>query len=211
MSHNLRIHLSNIKKSLDDVQKSFPKINKKLKIKRDEFTDFVKNNMLKGYEYLDFLLAKDLQVLKKSGMQHMLEMNHIVLCGTDKHLRSEYYQHITATRRKFNENIVYIMKWCKKHNKDSTKKIAAEIYVAILSQPQLFIEGNHRTGTLITNWMLMKNGFPPFVLNTDNAIAYFEPSSEIKMTSKTNKFSLPKYNKTYRKFLEHYLDKKYVK
>ena len=84
MSHKIRINLSNIKSALNNVQKSFPKINNKLKIKRDEFTDFVKNNMLKGYEYLDYLLAEDIQIFKKTGMQHMLELNHIVLCGTEK-------------------------------------------------------------------------------------------------------------------------------
>ena len=59
-------------------------------------------------------------------------------------------------------------------------KIAAEIYVSILGYPLLYIVGNHRTGSLIADWISVYDGFPAFVLSVENAIAYFAPSAEIK-------------------------------
>ena len=41
-----------------------------------------------------------------------------------------------------------------------------------------YIKGNHRTGPLIANWLMVYHGFPPFVFSVDNAIAYFAPSIE---------------------------------
>jgi ABC-type phosphate transport system substrate-binding protein len=37
-------------------------------------------------------------------------------------------------------------RWFKEYGKESAWKRAAGVYVRILSQPQLYIEGNHRTG-----------------------------------------------------------------
>jgi Fic family protein len=54
----------------------------------------------------------------------------------------------------------------------------------VLSEPQLFIEGNHRTGALIMSWLLAREGKPPFVLSVDNAKAYFDPSSIAKSLRK---------------------------
>jgi len=36
-----------------------------------------------------------------------------------------------------------------KHETANPFKVAAQVYVGVLSQPQLFQEGNHRTGSLI--------------------------------------------------------------
>jgi hypothetical protein len=41
---------------------------------------------------------------------------------------------------------------------------AAEVYIYILSEPQLFIAGNHRTGALVLSYILAREGRPPFVL-----------------------------------------------
>jgi PBP superfamily domain len=63
---------------------------------------------------------------------------------------------------------------------------AAGAYVRMLSRPQLFIEGNHRTGALLMSYILVRDGLPPFVLSTDSAAAYFDPSTVVKDVDKNS-------------------------
>ncbi len=97
---------------------------------------------------------------------------------------------------------------------DHPLKIAAEIYVSILGYPQLYIEGNHRTGSLIADWITVYHGFPPFVLSVDNAIAYFAPSAEIKSFADKSTWRgiarLPKYRKAFLTFWEQHIDDHYL-
>jgi hypothetical protein len=92
--------------------------------------------------------------------------------------------------------------------------VAAEVYVAVLGFPQLFIEGNHRTGNLISNWISMYYGCPPFVLSEKNAVAYFKSSKEIKRFADKSTWRgrsrLPKYRACFKKFWEENVDSKYV-
>jgi Fic family protein len=67
---------------------------------------------------------------------------------------------------------------------ESVWRRAAAAYIQVLSEPQLFIEGNHRTGALLMSWILARAGKPPFVLSVDNAKAYFDPSSMAKSLRK---------------------------
>ena len=77
-----------------------------------------------------------------------------------------------------------IRRWYRKHATENPYKVASQVYVGVLSQPQLYQEGNHRTGALIASGILLQNGCPPFVLTRQDALAYFNPSSEIKFTDK---------------------------
>jgi hypothetical protein len=109
-----------------------------------------------------------------------------------------------------------LREWYFKHKdkKDDPLKIAAEIYVGIIGRPQLFIEGNHRTGSIIASWVNLYNNQPPFILSLDNAISYFAPSSEIKkFTDKSTwrgRWKLPKYRKSFSKFWKSNIEEKYV-
>ena len=62
--------------------------------------------------------------------------------------------------------------------------------------------------------ILLQNGCPPFVLTRQNAIAYFNPSSEIKFTDKRTirgKLRLPKYQREFREFLQRNVNKAFVR
>ena len=75
----------------------------------------------------------------------------------------------------------------------------------ILSKPQLFIEGNHRTGVLVASYVLLRNGLPPFVLTVENARTYFDPSTVIRETNKLGPlalFRLPGIKKRFARFLQ---------
>lgn len=210
-----------IKESLDEVEEHFEEIDNKLdelKIGRKDtpFDRFLKDNMVCGYEYVDYLLDEGLDLFDKEGLSKMLELNHRVHYGLDHKLRYEYNSAIKATREGFYKKITALTKWYSKHKKkkDHPLKIASEIYVGVLGQPQLFVEGNHRTGSLIASWILVRNGYPPFVLSYENAISYFKPSAEIKKFAEKSTWrsrrKLPKYNKSFREFLEKYIDEKYL-
>ena len=102
-------------------------------------------------------------------------------------------------------NVKPIRRWYRKHETENPYKVAAQVYVGVLSQPQLYHEGNHRTGSLIASGILLQSGCPPFVLTRQNAVAYFNPSSEIKFTDKRSirgKLRLPKYRRQFRDFLQ---------
>ena len=216
----LKFNLPNVENSLLSVEKNWKKINDELdheKLgRRDTFDPVVRDRMMEAYRYLDKLLHREIEPFSKEGISEILELNNIVHYGFDLKLRLEYNQAIQANSEKFAEYIGPIEKWYRNHMKGQPHplKVAAEVYVAILGFPQLFIEGNHRTGNLISNWISMYYGHPPFVLSKETAIAYFKPSKEIKRFADKSTWRgrarLPKYKACFKKFWEENIDSKYV-
>ncbi len=213
----LRLRLGRIEDELRDVQRHFPPINAVLNCRRDDFTDTVRQNMLSAYEFLDAVVEQDLDLFSDEGLEALLQMNHLVLLGRG-YDPSVFRGHIAATRRQFFDNfrgyVKPIRRWYRKHETENPYKIAAQVYVGVVSQPQLYQEGNHRTGSLIASGILLQNGCPPFVLTRQNAVAYFNPSSEIKFTDKRTikgKLRLPKYQQDFREFLRRNVNEAYVR
>jgi hypothetical protein len=203
-----RLDLKAIEQSLRHVQREFPKINELLDSRRDSMTDDVLNNMLAGYASVDQAVADGVDLFTLRHATALLELNHIVLCGLNEQVRQEYQTHIEAATQRFYEqeafNIDDILRWYYKHENESPWKRAAGVYVRILSQPQLYIEGNHRTGALIMSYILVRDGKAPFVLTVDNAKAYFDPSTLFKATTKTTTTlltKLPRMKKLFAEFL----------
>jgi prophage maintenance system killer protein len=211
-----RLNLDCIESSLRYVQKNFSQINDTLNTRRDVLRDEIVRNMMAGYTFVDDALGSypeiDLMGLKHS--EYILEMNHIVLCGEISAVRWEHRIHMEATKERFYNqggcNIRQILMWYQKHVKESPWKRTAGVYIQLLSQPQLFIEGNHRTGALIMSYLLAREGKAPFVLSRQNAKAYFDPSTLIKDTPKNwanQLVRLPKINKRFAIFLEKNAEK----
>ena len=59
--------------------------------------------MLAGYSYVERLVADKVDIFAMGEHRHMLELNRIVLCGTDADRRREYAGHLAATERRFYE------------------------------------------------------------------------------------------------------------
>jgi hypothetical protein len=217
MVKRLRLHLGRIEDELRDVQRHFPAINAVLNCRRDDFSDTVRQNMLTAYEFLDAVVDEDLDLFSDEGLEVLLQLNHLVLLGRGYDRRA-FGRHISVTRRQFFDNfrryVKPIRRWYRKHETENPYKVASEVYVGVLSQPQLYQEGNHRTGSLIASGILLQNGCPPFVLTRQNAVAYFNPSSEIKFTDKRTirgKLRLPKYQHEFREFLQQNVNQAYVR
>jgi len=213
-----RLDLKAIEQSLRDVQREFPKINELLHSRRDSMTDEVLENMLAGYAFVDQAVANGADLFTLRHIPALLELNHIVLCGLNQQVRQEYQTHIEATAQRFYEqeefNIDDILRWYYKHENESPWKRAAGVYIRILSQPQIYIEGNHRTGALIMSYILVREGKAPFVLTVDNAKAYFDPSTLFKATTKTATTlltKLPRMKKLFAEFLRAQVHEKYIR
>jgi hypothetical protein len=212
-----RLNLKAIERSLRQVQQEFPKINEMLQSRRDSMTEEVFQNMMAGYAFISWAVSDDTDLLDPRYVAGLLELNHIVLCGRDPNQRREHRKHIQATAQRFYEqeqfNVESIVRWYRDHKHESPWKRAAGIYVRILSQPQLYIEGNHRTGALIMSYVLTRDGKAPFVLTVENAKAYFDPSTLIKETQKTPTtllMKLPRMKKRFARFLEDHASAQYL-
>ena len=221
LASTLRPNLSAIDESLHEVQKDWPLIDLELAQHRigrkDPFTECLRQNMLSAYAHLDHLIRRDIEPFSTKGVAQMLTLNNRVHYGNDKALMAEFKSAISANAEKFHTNIGAIARWYRRHadRGDHPYKLAAETYVSILGQPQLFIEGNHRTGSLIASWINLRAGYPPFVLSVANAVAYFAPSAEIKLFGDRSTWRgrrrLPKYRRSFRDFWEHHVEEKYVR
>lgn len=180
-------------------------------------TDEVVNNMMAGYSLVDQAIVDDIELLTPKHVSYLVELNHRVLCGLNPQVRHEHDKHLKATTQRFYEqsefNINHVLQWYEKHIYKSSWKRAAGVYVRILSQPQLYIEGNHRTGALIMSYILVKDGKAPFVLTVKNAREYFNPSTVAKETKKTTMtllMKLPGIKKRFANFLRNQANEQYL-
>ena len=217
----LKLNLVKVEQSLISVEKNWEKIDDELDLRKigrkdTPFNADIRAKMMSAYGFLDILLTEGIEPFSKESLEEMCELNNLVHYGLDSCLRQEYVKAINANSEKYYRHIGPIVRWYSNHMKKEPHplKVAAEVYVAILGHPQLFIEGNHRTGSVISSWINMYYGYPPFVLNVKNAIPYFEPSAEIKKFADKSTWRgrsrLPKYRKSFKEFWERNIDWVYV-
>lgn len=209
-----RLDLSAIDRSLADVQRNFAVLTEKLTERRDPPVEEVRQNMVAGYALVEDYVQRGIDLFDLQHVGLMLEINATVLCGTDPASRKEYAEHLAATERHFYQDeeggVRNLLEWYAAHRGESAWKRAAGAYVRILSKPQLFIEGNHRSGSLIISYLLLRDSLPPFVLSVDNTEAFFNPSSVIRNAAKygvKELFELPKIKRKFAAFLEAETDR----
>ncbi len=179
-----RFDLQSIEASLREVQHEFQRVNQGLHYPRDRMDDEVVENLVTGYALVNQLLQAGIDLFALGNSAHLLELNTRVLCGTSKENRQEYKKHIAASDRHFygraDAGVQDLSEWYALHRHEPVWQRAAGFYIRILSEPQAFIEGNDRTGTLVMSYILANDGQLPFVLTAANAKAYFDFSTQIK-------------------------------
>jgi prophage maintenance system killer protein len=200
------------------VQREFARINEQLSPPRDPLADDVVRNMIAGYELVDRLAASGIDPFAMGNLKYLLELNTTVLCGTDPVQREEYARHRQTTEERFYEaqhgGIQDLVEWYESRRGDTPWTLAAGVYVRLLSRPQLFVEGNHRTGALAMSYILVHENEPPFVLTTENAATYFDPSAVIQDTEKqglTMLFRSPGLIRRVASFLQEHSDRRYLR
>jgi len=173
--------------------------------------------MMAGYQFVDSLLAQRVDLLAMGNLKLFLEINALVLFGSDVAVRAGAAFQLAATEQRFYEQegggIRDVVEWYDLHRANSVWRRAAGVYISILSEPQLFIEGNHRTGALVMSYILAREGRPPFVLTAENAKAYLDPSTLITETRKHSLvalFRIPKIKRYFAQFLKEQADRKYL-
>jgi hypothetical protein len=211
------LDLSAIERSLRGVQLDFPRLNECLSPPREAMDDTVIRNMVAGYALVDTLAAERADLFAMGNLKYWLELNTTVLCGTDPVERAEYARHRQSTEQRFYEEqaggIRDLVEWNQGRGGESVWMRAAGLYIRLLSRPQLFVEGNHRTGALAISYVLVSENEPPFVLTPDNAAGYFDPSSMITNTEKQGlamRFRSPGLTKQLASFLAEHADRRYL-
>jgi hypothetical protein len=218
-----RPDLKQIEVSYNRLLKNWQEIDHSLELtkvgrKDQPFDTLLMENMLIAWDYIDFFIRKkDYSLLSVNGGPDMLEVNHRVHYGDNDPLRYEYRKAIAATTEKFSRQVVPIRNYYRKKMKQSTSayRMGAEVFVAIVGMPQLFIEGNHRSGSIIASWVNLVNEKPPFVLTVENALAFFKPAQEIKKFNKRSLWrsmtKLPKYKQDFKFFWKNHCDMSFAK
>jgi hypothetical protein len=207
------LNLSAIETALGELQRAFPEINKALFDRRDPFDDEVLENLLAGYAMIDRLLTAEIDIFAMGQLHHWLDLNAVVLCGVDPGVRARHHRLIEATELRFYEQagggIRDIVDWYDLHRGRNVWRRAAGVFIRLLSDPQLFIEGNHRTGALAMSYLLAREGRPPFVLTASNAREFFNPASAIKKTKKRSmamRVQIPRLGRAFASYLERQAD-----
>lgn len=183
-----RLDLERIRDALLAVGESFPQIERRLGSRRDPLTPVVVENMVVGYALVERLVSGNIDIFAMGQHRHMLELNRLALCGAGD--ECEYAGHVAATECRFYEErfagVEDVVEWYRLHDQQSLWDRAAGVYIRAVSMPQLFIEGNQRTGALLMSYVLMRAGEPPFVLTVRNAADLFRQSAVIRAMRKNS-------------------------
>jgi hypothetical protein len=181
--------LPRIEAALRGVAAAFEHINPHLKSPRDRFDDLTVDRMMCGYAAIDDLLARDVDLLSVGQLRQFLELNASVLCGCDDAVRADAAGHLAATETRFFDTVEGgirdVVEWHAMHRDESPWLRAAGVYIRVMSEPQLFIEGNHRTGTLLMSFILAQAGHPPFVMTSGNVLGFLDRSSQFTTRRKS--------------------------
>jgi hypothetical protein len=185
--------------------------------RRDPLDDTVVSNMLEGYAMVDRLICDDVDIFEMAQLHYWLELNAAVLCGGEATIRSAYHRLIKATEMRFYQQpdggIRDIMDWYALNRGRSVWRRAAGVFIRILGDPQLFIEGNHRTGALIMTYLLTREGRAPFVVTATNARAFFNPASAFKKAKKHSivmRLKMPGLTRAFADYLKQQANKAFL-
>ena len=203
----MRFNIDEIGAALAEFQEHFPGINETLEMRRETFSPVMRTRILEAYTFLNFLLERGSDLFTPAGLHSLLEMNHIVLCGSGPENRQDFYQHLAETRKNFQRRIKPIASWVlANRNGDKPYRLATGFYTRMLSRPQLFLEGNHRTGNIILNYLLVSKGKAPYIVSAETAKEYLDLSGNIKFTNNSSAmetaFMMPAHAKRFRAFLK---------
>lgn len=212
-----RLNLGEIRASLDLTRRSFDSINRILEVKRHALSREMVGYLQQGYCLVDSWLAEDIDLFAMGNSALFLELNTLVLCGSSAEVQAEYKAHILENNRHFyddsNGGIGALIDCYHSHISDDIYHLVAAIYVQMISHPQLFIEGNHRTAVLVISFLLAKCGKPPFVLTPGNAQQLLDQSAAIENLKKNSLGMLVQFNRLKNQLAEvfkNHLDQRHL-
>ena len=140
-------------------------------------------NLVHGYRYLG---ERDLDErwLQPGHSHDLLELNHLVLYGDSQSRRRRHARALAHAERRFyqarSSGIGNLVDWYRLNRRQPIWALAAGLYIRILGNPQLFVEGNHRTAALIISRLLIEAQRPPFVLTPRLAPDWLSHTADIQ-------------------------------
>jgi hypothetical protein len=211
-------NLEAIAASLREVEAHFHLINAHLESPRELLDRHAVDHMVSAYAFVDELIANKIDLFSLGQLRLFLELNALVLCGRNEQTRMESARHLAETDKHFFDNvdggIRDVVEWHALHAYESPWMRAAGVYIRILSEPELFIEGNHRTGALVMSCILARAGHPPFVLTVDNAKDYLNWSAFFTSKRKGSfalRCQMPWLKHRFAAFLQAHADPKFLR
>lgn len=178
------LNIDAIRSSLIEVQQHFPEINAALPVKQKPPSNEVIENLLQGYRTINTYITNDVDLLALGNSNALLHLNEIVLYYSAGTQQREQHDQFESTKTHFyemeNGGIGDLMEWMDLHEQTHFWKKSAGVFCHMVAQPQLFLEGNHRVATLVVSYLMMKEGYAPFVVTMDNAKDYFDITEQMK-------------------------------
>lgn len=212
------LDLGAIETALREVERHFAHINPSLDSARDRLDASAVDHMMSGYGFVDELIASKIDLFSYGQLRLFLELNARVLCGQDQAVRLEAAGHLAATNKHFYDTadggIRDVIEWHALHADEPAFTRAAGVYIRILSEPELFIEGNHRSGALVMSYILANAGHPPFVMTVDNAKAFLNWSTYLTTKRKAGlllRCQMPWLKRRFAAFLQEHADPKFLR
>ena len=212
-----RLNLAAISAALEHARTELPRADASFRTTRDPLDQDVIDNLVAGYSFVETLIANSVDIFSPGQSQQLLELNYLVLCGTDARRRAQFQSHLAATEGRFyserDAGMGDLVKWWRTHASGSAWERAAGIYLYAFTQPQLLIEGNHRTGALLMSYLLMRDSHPPFVLTTANAGEFFACSAQARDLRKAGLRSIVRLaplRKRFANVIENAADRRYL-
>lgn len=143
------------------------------------------NRLVQGYALLDHYLADRAPLFCLGQSMLVLALNHCVLFGRENIANPEYAAAFDASESHFygaggHGGIAKLFDWYLAHEKAPVWIRAAGVYLHTIGPPQLFVEGNHRTGVLLANHVLGMSNEPPLVIDHEMAPFWFRKTEQIR-------------------------------
>ncbi len=205
------MNISTIQLTLQTVKSQFNELNHSLNRELPHFHNESLENLIAGYGLVEDLVYQQTELFNLGHSRDILELNHTVLYGS-KETRDviEYKKQLDASEKYFFERthggIGDLIDYYQSHSFSNPWQEASSIYIRMMSSPQLFREGNHRTGALLMSYVLLRSDLPPFVLSLQNAKEYFMFSNQIAQHARRSLMLKWRWRNLQSKFAE-YLEK----
>ncbi len=205
----LELDIKKIEQNYEEIAKNWGELSSKLEIQRDKFEKRMYQNLLGACDYINFLIKNDKSL---SRSENLLELN-MKVHGIDEN-PNEYKNFRYESEKKMLKSFPLIKKPLKFYHQ-SPLKAATYVFSMALSQPQLFIEGNHRTSSLIVTYMLMQEKKLAFILTPENAVNFLDIAGRIKYSNKEKVFEkywdLRNYREDMKNFFKENSTREFIK
>lgn len=173
-----RFDLLAISQALHGLRHEMDRINHRLEHEQVVFNKQSVNQIVQAYGMLDHYLGSGVQLLSMGQSSEVLSLNHCVLFGQENADETNYQKAYHASERHFyrvgSYGIGDMIEWYSRHQNQTAWRQAAGVYLNTIGPPQLFLEGNHRTGVLLANYVLARSNKPPLVLDGQLAPGWFK-------------------------------------